>query len=79
MQELLQESLYLNTFLVYFEYQLIPELFGYCFSSATTKMESLWQGAVVGTWRMLTTHLRHIRVDFAQPFSLQVCQICYEN
>ena len=38
----------------------------------TKKMESLWQ-AVVGTWRMLTTHLGHIRVDFAQPFSLQVC------
>ena len=38
----------------------------------TKKMESLWQ-AIVGTWRMLTTHLGHIRVDFAQPFSLQVC------
>ena len=34
-------------------------------------MESLWQ-AIVGTWRMLTTDLGHIRVDFAQPFSLQV-------
>ena len=32
-------------------------------------LKSLWQ-AVVGTWRMLTTHLGHIRVDFAQPLFL---------
>ena len=43
------------------------------FKGGAKKMESLWQ-AIVGTWRMLTTQLGHIRVDFAQPFSLQVCQ-----
>ncbi|XP_065919777.1 glycerol-3-phosphate acyltransferase 1, mitochondrial-like isoform X2 [Dysidea avara] len=34
------------------------------------KMETLWR-AISGMWRMLTTKLGHIRVDFAQPFSLQ--------
>ena len=37
-------------------------------------METLWR-AVSGIWHMLTTKLGHIRVDFAQPFSLQVCEI----
>ena len=41
------------------------------FKGGSKKMESLWR-AIVGTWHMLTTHLGHIRVDFAQPFSLQV-------
>ena len=41
------------------------------FKGGSKKMESLWQ-AIVGTWHMLRTHLGHIRVDFAQPFSLQV-------
>ena len=41
------------------------------FKGGSRKMESLWQ-AIVGTWHMFRTHLGHIRVDFAQPFSLQV-------
>ena len=42
-------------------------------------METLWR-AISGMWRMLTTKLGHIRVDFAQPFSLQVqCTIQNNN
>ena len=45
------------------------------FKGGSKNMESLWQ-VIVGTWHMLRTHLGHIRVDFAQPFSPQVAKYC---
>lgn len=50
--------------------QILEGSFHHELMGGSKKMESLWQ-AIVGTWRMLTTDLGHIRVDFAQPFSLQ--------
>lgn len=31
--------------------------------------------AVRGAWSILTGHVGDVRVDFAQPFSIQVCSI----